>query len=147
MPTGERIDPWRNYNFKVQFDGLDTSVSFSEVSGLTAENKPVEYREGTDKASTSRKLLALNTYTNITLKRGYTKNNDLWRWYRDIVNGKNHRKNGTITLIDEEGKEAMRWSVENAWPCKIEGASFNATGNEVAMETLELCHEGLLLET
>jgi phage tail-like protein len=145
MPTGERTDPFRSFNFKVQFDGL-SAVAFRECSGLTADGDPVEYREGTDKPLTVRKLIGLRKYTNVVLKRGYTSDNSLWTWYRDIVNGKTTRRNGTITLIDEEGNEVMRWEVENAWPNKIEGPTFNATGNEVAMETLELCHEGIMLE-
>jgi len=145
MTTGERVDPYRVFNFKIEFEGL-SAVSFSECSGLTAEGDPVEYREGTDKPLTVRKLIGLRKYTNIMLKRGYTKDDALWKWYRDIVNGKTHRKNGTITLIDEEGTEVMRWSVENAWPNKLEGPSFNAKGNEIAIESMELCHEGLMLE-
>lgn len=145
MSTGERIDPFRGFNFKVEFDGL-RAVSFSECSGLTADGDSVDYREGTDKPLTVRKLTALRKYSNITLKRGYTTDDSLWQWYKEIVNGKSSRKHGTITLIDEEGKEVMRWEVENAWPNKIEGPSFNATGNDVAMETLDLVHEGVILE-
>lgn len=140
-----RTDPFRGFNFKVDFEGLSAS-NFSECSGLSAEGDSVDYREGTDPVLTVRKLAGLRKYTNITLKRGYTPDRSLWDWYKDIVNGRTVRRNGTITLIDEEGTEVMHWSVENAWPNKIEGPSFNATSNDVAMETLELVHEGLALE-
>ena len=145
MATGDRTDPFRTFNFKVEFDGL-SATNFSEVSGLTAEGDSVDYREGTDRVLTVRKLTALRKYSNITLKRGYTSDTALWDWYKDIVNGKTVRRNGTITLMDEEGSDVMRWTVENAWPNKIEGPSFNASGNEVAMETMELVHEGVVLE-
>lgn len=145
MATGDRTDPFRTFNFLVDFEGL-SATSFSECAGLTAEGDPIEYREGTDKPLTPRKLIGLRKYANLTLKRGYTTDDSLWKWYKDIVNGKTTRRNGIITLIDEEGNEVMRWSIENAWPNKIEGPSFNAAGNEVAMESLELCHEGLMLE-
>ena len=145
MPTGDRTDPYRTFNFRVEFDGL-TATSFSECSGLTAEGDSVDYREGTEKTLTVRKLVGLRKYTSITLKRGYTQDTALWDWYKDIVNGKTTRRNGAIILVDEEGNDAMRWLVVNAWPNKIEGPSFNASGNEVAMETLELIHEGVTLE-
>lgn len=141
-----RTDPFRTFNFRVEFDGLPVS-SFSECSGLSAEGDAVEYREGTDPVNTVRKLIGLRKYTNITLRRGYTADTSLWDWHKEIVNGKTTRKNGTITLIDEVGNEVIRWTVENAWPNKIEGPSFNATSNEVAMESLELVHEGLALES
>lgn len=145
MGTSVRTDPFRAFNFRVEFDGL-TVGSFSEVSGLTAEGDSVDYREGTDIPLTVRKLMALRKYTNVVLKRGYTTNNELWNWYKNISNGISDRRNGSIILMDEERNEVMRWQVENAWINKIEAPTFNATANEVAIETCELVHEGLSLE-
>ncbi|MCP4304294.1 MAG: phage tail protein [bacterium] len=146
MPTtDERTDPYRGFNFRVEIHGEEIGA-FSEVSGLTAEGDPVEYREGEDKTNTVRKLVGLRKYTNITLKRGYTKNNALWLWYKNIANGDNDRRSGSIVLMDEAGKDAMTWLFENAWINKIEGPTLNASGNEVAIESAELCHEGLMLE-
>jgi len=145
MGTSVRTDPFRAFNFRVDFDGL-TVGSFSEVSGLTAEGDSVDYREGTDIPLTVRKLMALRKYTNIVLKRGYTTNHELWDWYKNIANGIADRRNGSIVLMDEERNEVMRWQVENAWINKIEAPTFNATANEVAIESCELVHEGLQLE-
>jgi phage tail-like protein len=145
MGTSVRTDPFRAFNFRVEFDGL-TVGSFSEVSGLTADGDSVDYREGTDLPLTVRKLMALRKYTNIVLKRGYTTNDELWVWYRNVANGIADRRNGTIILMDEERNEVMRWNVENAWINKIEAPTFNATANEVAIESCELVHEGLMLE-
>lgn len=145
MGTGVRVDPFRAFNFRVEIDGL-TVGSFSECSGLTSEGDAVDYREGTDFPLTVRKLMGLRKYTNIVLKRGYTTNNELWSWYKNIMNGVADRRNGSIILMDEEHKDVMRWSVENAWINKIEGPTFNATANEVAIESIELVHEGLMLE-
>jgi phage tail-like protein len=145
MATSTRTDPFRAFNFRVEFDGL-TVGSFSECSGLTAEGDSVDYREGTDIPLTVRKLVALRKFTNIVLKRGYTTNNELWNWYRNIANGIADRRNGSIILMDEERNEVMRWQVENAWINKIEAPTFNATANEVAIESCELIHEGLSLE-
>jgi phage tail-like protein len=145
MATGERIDPYRGFNFRVEIDGLDAG-SFSECSGLSTDGDSVDYREGTDIPLTVRKLIGLRKYSNITLKRGYTQSSTLWDWYGNIVNGVADRRNGTVILMDEERTEVMRWNFENAWPNKIEAPSFNASGNEVAIETIELIHEGLTLE-
>ena len=144
METGERIDPFRAFNFRVEFDGL-TVGSFSEVSGLTSEGDAIDYREGTDFPLTARKLTGLRKYTNIVLKRGYTTNDELWSWHRNIVNGVADRRNGTVILMDEERKDVLRWDVENAWINKIEAPTFNASGNEVAIESVEIVHEGLML--
>lgn len=146
MPTGERVDPYRSFNFRVEIDGL-TVGSFSEASGLSSDGDAVEYREGTDKALTVRKLIGLRKYSNVTLKRGYTQNAELWNWYRNIQNGVPDRRNGSIILMDEERKDVMRWSIENAWPNKIEGPAFKASSSETAIESVELVHEGLSLES
>ena len=144
MAAGARIDPFRSFNFRVEIDGL-TVGAFRECSGLTADGNSVEYREGTDVARTPRKLIGLQTYGNITLKRGYTPNRELWTWYTNIVNGQPDRRNGTIVLLNEARAEVMRWDIENMWIKKIEAPSFNATANEVAMESIEIVHEGLTL--
>lgn len=145
MATGERTDPFRTFNFRVEIDGVSVG-SFSEVSGLSSDGDSVDYREGTDIPLTVRKLVGLRKYSNITLKRGYTQNTELWDWYKNIVNGLADRRNGTVILMDEERNDVMRWNFENAWPNKIEGPSMKATGNEVAIESVELIHEGLTLE-
>lgn len=142
MATGARNDPYRGFNFRLEVDGL-TIASFSEASGLIAEGDPVDYREGADMVNSVRKLAGLRKYQNIVLKRGYTQNKELWAWYRNIANGDPDRRNGAIVLMDEAHKDVLRWNFRNAWLNKVEGPSFNATGNEVAMESVELVHEGL----
>jgi phage tail-like protein len=145
MATGKRTDPYRAFNFRLEIDGL-TSGSFSECSGLSSDGDAADYREGTDIPLTLRKLLGLRKYANITLKRGYTQNTELWDWYTNIMNGVPDRRNASIILMDEQRKDVMRWSIENAWINKIEGPSFKASGNEVAMESVEIVHESLTLE-
>ena len=145
MATGDRIDPFRAFNFKVYIDGKDVG-GFSEVSGLSSDGDVVDYREGTDLELTTRKLPGLRKYNPITLKRGYTTDRYLWIWYASISAGKRERRDGTIALRNDEGKEVMRWHFENAWINKIEGPTFKASGNEVAMESVELVHEGLTVE-
>lgn len=144
MATGDRKDPFRSFNFSVELDGI-TRASFRECSGLDASQDPIEYREGTE-GPTARKLPGLNKYSNITLKWGMTDDTELWAWRKKAMTGKVERKNGSIVLLDESGEEKLRWNFREAWPIKWTGPSFNATGNEVAIESLEIAHEGLELQ-
>lgn len=139
--TGERKDPFRGFNFKVEVDGI-TRAGFREASGLDSSQDPVEYREGVDKL-TARKLPGLNKYSNISLKWGVTDDKELWDWRKKSMDGKVERKNGSIVLCDDAGEEKVRWNFLEGWPTKWTGPSFNATGNEVAIETLEIAHEGI----
>ncbi len=146
MATGVRNDPYRSFNFQLLIDGVPLGA-FSEASGLIAEGDSVDYREGTDMQSNVRKLVGLRKYPNITLKRGYTQDKSLWLWYTAIVNGTPDRRNVTIVLMNEAHLPVLRWHAENAWVNKIEGPSFKASGNEIAMESVELVHEGLTIES
>ncbi|MGH8566163.1 MAG: phage tail protein [bacterium] len=139
MPTGTRTDPYRGYNFLVEIDGI-TQAGFQEVSGLDASTDPIEYREGND-PNHVRKLPGLNKYSAISLKRGITDSDELWKWYRTVVDGKPERKNGSIVLLDDSGQEKIRWNFVNAWPTKWTGPSFNSTSNAVAVEGLDIAHE------
>jgi phage tail-like protein len=139
MATGQRVDPYRNFSFLVEIDGI-TQAGFSDASGFGASTDPVEYREGGE-TKTVRKLPGLTKYTNITLKWGLTDSRELYDWYRDVVNGKIERKSGSIILLDLEGNEKVRWNFFEAWPTKWDGPDFTAKGNDVAIETLELAHE------
>ena|ERR1700740_497559 len=146
MATATRVDPYRGFNFRVELD--NTSVAaFRECGGLTLTTDPVDYREGTDIPLSVRKLTGLRKHTNITMKRGYTPNKDLWNWYKNVVNGVSDRRNGAIVLQDEEHNDVLRWEFENGWICKWEGAVMNATSNDVAIESIEICHEGMVLAT
>jgi phage tail-like protein len=145
MATAERRDPYRSFNFQLVIDGVPLGA-FSEASGLTADGDAVDYREGTDVQSNVRKLVGLRKFTNIMLKRGYTQDRSLWVWHQNIVNGQPDRRNVTIVLMNEARQPVLSWHAENAWVNKIEGPSFKASGNEVAMESVELVHEGLTIE-
>jgi phage tail-like protein len=136
-----RVDPYRSYNFLVEIDGI-TQAGFQECSGLDSQTASVDYREGTDPAHV-RKLTGLNSFTAISLKRGITDSDELWRWRDAAVNGRTERRNGSIVLLDEKGEEKLRWNFCEAWPSKWTGPSFNATGNSVAIESLEIMHEEL----
>jgi len=144
MAIGSRPpDPLRGFRFRVQIDGI-TKAGFREVSGLDAGTDPVDYRDGDDPTHV-RKLAGLQKFSNLTLKRGITSDQDIWKWRTAIMDGKikDNRKNGQIILLDDEGKEAAEWTFTDGWPTKWTGPAFNATANEVAIDTLEITHEGL----
>jgi phage tail-like protein len=145
MPTGERKDPYRGFNFRVEIDR--TAVAgFSEIGGLTFNIDPQEYREGTDLALHARKLTGLRKFSNISLKRGITDSKELWNWFKNLLNGVPDRRNGSIILQDEQNGDVLRWNFENGWICKWEGAALNATSNNVVIESIDLCVERVELE-
>lgn len=141
MATGDRNDPYSAFNYLVEIDNV-VVAGFSEASGLTSETDVIEYRNG-DEDITVRKLPGLKKFANISLKRGFTDSKELWDWRQKVMDGKTERTSGTIKLLNEAREEALSWQFVEGWPCKWEGPSFNAKNNEVAIETLEICHEGL----
>lgn len=146
MPaTDIRIDPVPVYNFRVEIDGL-TASSFSEVSGLSADGDPIDYREGKDPVNNVRKLRGLRKLVPLRFMRGYTRNDELWQWYLRIAQGVDDRRNGSVILMNEAHEDVLSWNFSNAWINKIEGPALNATGNQVAIEAMELHHEGLTME-
>lgn len=136
-----RIDPYRGFNFLVEIDGI-TQAGFQECGGLDATTDVVDYREGND-PNHVRKLPGLNKFSNITLKRGITDSDELWKWRETVLNGKTVRKNGSIILLNEAGEEKLRWNFMDAWPSKWAGPSLTSTSTAVAVEALELTHEEL----
>jgi phage tail-like protein len=141
----QRDNPYLNFNFLVDI-GLGDELGFSEVEVPSGEIEVIEYREGGDRVNSARKLPGLTKYPNVTLKRGITGRTDLFEWWKSVRDGQVQRRNVTITLLDEQRQAVLRWHLRDAFPVKIEGPSLNASGNEVAIETLELAHEGLEIE-
>jgi phage tail-like protein len=139
MATGARVDPYRNFSFLVEIDGI-TQAGFADCSGFGASTDPIEYREGGFE-NTVRKLPGLTKYTNITLKWGLTDSRELYDWYRDVIQGKISRRNGSIIVLDLDGTEKVRWNFFNGWPTKFDHPDFSAKGNDVAIETLEIAVE------
>jgi phage tail-like protein len=138
-----RNDPYAQYNFILEIDGL-TVAGFAEVGGLTMEQDIIEYREGSDTA-TVRKLPGLRKYGNITLKRGYTQNRELWEWRKTTIDGVTERKAGAVILRDEAGEPQLRWEFREGWISKYEGPALKATANEAAVESVEIAVEDVAL--
>jgi phage tail-like protein len=144
--AGARRDPFKNYSFVVEIDGIASSA-FKSVSGLAAEAEVIEYREGSDSLSSSRKLPGRVRYPNVRLSRGLTTSRDLWDWWQTVADGTVQRRNVEITLLDDSRTPVLRWLLRDAWIAKFEAPDLEAGGNEVAIETIELAHEGLELDT
>lgn len=138
-----RKDPYRNFRFLVEIDGI-VQAGFSEVTVPDTSTDVVEYREGNEEPRL-RKLSGLNKFGNLTLKWGTTDSLEFFNWRKLVMQGKmkDARKNIAVILMDEEGNPAGRWEFENAWPSKYDPADLNAKGNDVAIETVEITHEGM----
>lgn len=133
--------PHGRFRYKVEIDGLDAG-GFSEVSGFDLSIDVMEYREG-DSVQTPMKMPGLRKYSNIVLKQGLADSMVLYDWITTGVDGAVERKTITITLLDEEEAPAASWQVINAWPTRYTAPDFDARASEVAIETLEIAHEGM----
>ena len=141
MPTGAMQDPYSGYNFHVEIDGISRGA-FQEVTGLDSTVDVVEHREG-GWNTTPHKFPGQTKHANIVLKYGMATDRDLITWHQSIVEGTIDRRNGSVILLDRRGTEVARWNFVRAWPSKYTGPSLNATTDAIAIETLELVHEGL----
>lgn len=143
MPANQN-DPFGAFNFFVEIDGV-TKAAFTEVSGLEVDVDVIEYREGGDPLGV-RKLPGLVKYGNIVLKRGLTADHSLWDWIKKVIDGAVQRTDMTITLLDDQRQPVLAWHIKRAWPRKWTGPALNAKSSEVAIESLEIAHEGLELQ-
>ena len=140
----QRATPYGNFNFQVQFEGIE--AGFSEVSGLGSETEIIEYRNGNSPVFSTIKLPGLTKYGNVTLKRGLTGNLDLWEWRKAIIAGQPDRRDGRILLLDEAGTVVVTWKLFSCWPAKLMGPDLAASGNEIAIEVLELATDRIELD-
>jgi phage tail-like protein len=142
MPTAY---PLPVFHFLVEWGGI--RIGFSEVSGLTQEIQVIEYREGNSPEYNGIKMPGLRKYTNIVMKRGIVKSdNDYFKWLNTVKMNKIERRDITISLLNENHEPVMVWKAQNAFPVKLEGPSLKATGNEAAIESIEIAHEGLEIQ-
>ncbi len=133
------------FHFTVQWGG--DRLGFSEVTGLTQENQPIEYRDGSFPEFSSIKMPGLRKFNNVTLKRGIVKSdNQFFRWLNTVKLNTVERRDLIVSLLNEEHQPVMVWKVMRAFPVKVEGPQLKATGNEIAIESIELAHEGLVVD-
>ncbi len=139
--------PLTVFHYYVSWGG--DNIGFSEVSGLSQEHQAIEYRDGLFGGTTlPLQRPGLAKAGHITLKRGMVEgNNDLFDWFNNAGNPNVDRRTLTITLLNDEDTPVFVWTISQAWPVKIDGPSLKASGNEIAIESIELVHEGIKLAT
>lgn len=137
--------PMPKFHFQVKWDA--EVMSFQEVSGLDVEAQPIEYRHGDSPEFSTIKMPGIKKSGNVTMKKGIFKSdNKFWDWFKEIKMNTIKRVPVTISLLDETGAPTMVWTLTNAWPTKITGTDLKSDGNEVAIESIEIVHEGITID-
>ena len=137
----EELWPIPKFHFKVEMG--DTEMGFQEVTGLEMETEFIEYRTGDDPTFLKQKIPGLKKHGNITLKKGvYAGDDSFWVWFKDVQTNVERREEVIIQLLDEEESPVVTWTVNNAFPVKVSGPDLKSDANEIAIETIELAHEG-----
>ncbi|RPD38905.1 phage tail protein [Chitinophaga barathri] len=137
--------PLPKFHFQVEWGGA--SIGFTEVSGLDVQTDPIEYRDGASPEYVKTKMPGMQKFSNITMKRGSFKgDNEFYTWWNTVALNTIERRNVTISLLNENHEPVIVWKVKNAWPIKVQSTDLKADGNEVAIESIELVHEGLVIQ-
>ena len=137
--------PMPKFYFQVKWDS--EVMSFQEVSGLDVEAQTIEYRHGDSPEFSTINMPGIKKVSNVTMKKGVFKSdNKFWDWFNQIKMNTIKRVPVTISLLDESGSPTMVWTLANAWPAKITGTDLKSDGNEVAIESIEIAHEGLTID-
>jgi phage tail-like protein len=137
--------PLPKFHFQVEWGGA--SIGFTEVSGLDVQTDPIEYRDGSSPEYVKTKMPGMQKFSNITLKRGtFRGDNDFYAWWNTVALNTIERRNVTISLLNENHEPVVVWKIKNAWPIKVQSTDLKADGNEVAIESIELVHEGLVIQ-
>lgn len=133
------------FHFQVEWGGA--RIGFTEVSGLDVETEVIEYREGVNPEYSKTKIPGMQKFANVTLKRGVMQaDNDFYTWWNTVALNTVERRDVTVSLLNEAHEPVMVWKVKNAWPAKIASTDLKADGNEIAIETVELAHDGLSIQ-
>lgn len=145
--AGETQDnnwPLPKFYFSVKgLNGAD-AIPFQEVTGLSSENTPIEYRHGDNKTFYPIKMPGLGKVGNVTMRKGiFVKDDKLFAWFNSIKLNTIARSTVVISLLDEAGAPAMTWTLNNAFPIKITGTDLKSQGNEVAVESIDIAYETL----
>ncbi len=143
MPTTKY--PLTKFHFQVEWGG--TNINFTEVTGLEVTTEKVEYRGGASKEYNKISMPGMKTFGELTLKRGtFAGDNEFYDWWNTTALNEVERRDITISLLNQDHEPVVVWKVKNAWPTKVTATDLNSTGNETAIETLVLSHEGLTIQ-
>jgi phage tail-like protein len=137
--------PLPKFHFQVQWGG--TKIGFTEVTGLEVSTEKIEYRDGASKEYHKVRMPGMQTFGDLTLKRGvFAKDNEFYDWWNTVALNTVERRDITISLLNEAHQPVVVWKIKKAWPTKVTSTDLNASGNDTAIETLVLTHEGLTME-
>jgi phage tail-like protein len=137
--------PIPKFHFQVVWGG--TKIGFTEVTGLEVTTEKIEYREGASPEYNKIVMPGMQTFGDLTLKRGvFANDNEFYNWWNTVSLNTIERRDITISLLNEAHEPVVIWKVKNAWPTKVTSTDLNSTGSETAIETLVLAHEGLTME-
>jgi phage tail-like protein len=147
MAEEDRNKDWPLPKFYFMVDwGDNTNIPFQEVSGLNIETQTIEYRHGNSPVFSEINMPGIVKNSNVTMKKGvFANDNSFWDWYNKIKMNTIQRQNVVIKLLDESGNPTMTWTLTNAWPTKISSTDLKSDANEVAVESIEIMHEGLTI--
>lgn len=137
--------PLSKFHFQVEWGG--TKIGFTEISGLDSELEVIEYRQGASPEYSKIKMPGLRKFSNITLKRGmFQGDNEYYEWLNSVQLNTIERRDITISLLNQDHEPIVVWKVRNAFPTKVQSTDLKADGNEVAIESMEIVHEGLSIQ-
>ncbi len=137
--------PLPKFHFLVEWGG--TRIGFTEITGLTMETEVIEYREGNSPEYSKVKMPGLRKFGNITMKRGtFAGDNDYYKWFNTVKLNTIERRDITISLLNENHEPVVVWKVKSAWPIKIQSPDLKSDANESAIESMEVVHEGLVID-
>jgi len=137
--------PLPKFHFQVEWGG--TKIGFTEVTGLEVTTEKIEYRDGASKEYHKVRMPGMQTFGDLTLKRGvFAGDNEFYNWWKTVALNKIERRDITISLLNEAHQPVVVWKIKNAWPTKVTSTDLNASGNETAIESLVITHEGLTME-
>jgi len=140
------IWPLPKFRFEVDFGTQLKKIAFQEVSGMDKEVQIIEYRHSNSNLFSTIKMPGIAKYGNVTMKRGiFVNDNTFWNWMEEIKMNTIERRTVLIKLLDESNEVTMQWQLNNAWPTKITGTDLKSDGNEVAVDTIEIAHEQLII--
>jgi len=143
-------NPWPlpKFKFSVDWGTYRQNIGFQEVSGMDTETQPIEYRASNSPVYSTVKMPGIAKFGNVTMKRGiFTADNHFWTWYNQIKMNTITRQDVIIKLLDENNNVQVTWTLKNAWPTKITATDLKSDANEVAIDTIEIAHEGLTIKT
>ena len=137
--------PLPKFHFLVEWGG--SRIGFTEVTGLTIETEVIEYREGNSPEYNKTKMPGLRKFSNITMKRGtFASDNDYFNWFNTVKLNQIERRDLTISLLNENHEPVVTWKVKSAFPIKVQSPDLKADANEVAIESVDIAHEGLVIQ-